>query len=200
MCAGQTLLRARGGISSTARSIPRTPSSSPRTRRYFRDQSGLGERATLFSAHAEVFPASRPTNTRPAPLLRARGGISKVAKAWVRWLSSSPRTRRYFPLHPRGCSWAALFSAHAEVFPLPPIMPISHESLLRARGGISGSVRSGKTYTCSSPRTRRYFHHPPRHRRIHHLFSAHAEVFPKLGWRVFFKKALLRARGGISLF
>ena len=73
-------------------------------------------------------------------------------------------------------------------------------SLLRARGGISFCLPGCERSTSSSPRTRRYFLIENGEVIQATLFSAHAEVFPKLGWRVFFKKALLRARGGISLF
>ena len=131
-------------------------------------------------------------------LLRARGGISACYPHVLGVPNSSPRTRRYFQRLPRARVHALLFSAHAEVFLIQGANPGTRSTLLRARGGISGSVRSGKTYTCSSPRTRRYFHHPPRHRRIHHLFSAHAEVFPNPVSSGRSCRSLLRARGGIS--
>ena len=50
-------------------------------------------------------------------LLRARGGISIPQTAATDWVSSSPRTRRYFLMLVPLISLASLFSAHAEVFP-----------------------------------------------------------------------------------
>ena len=51
------------------------------------------------------------------PLLRARGGISRILNHVSDLVTSSPRTRRYF-LEPLWMTpLARLFSAHAEVFP-----------------------------------------------------------------------------------
>ena len=90
------LLRARGGIS-PAGTIPRGERySSPRTRRYFRPGAAPGWCGGLFSAHAEVFPASAGMVWSVIALLRARGGISTPTVVRRRTPRSSPRTRRYF--------------------------------------------------------------------------------------------------------
>ena len=52
----------------------------------------------------------------------------------------------------------------------------------------------------SSPRTRRYFHGPHGRRAHLRLFSAHAEVFPSTSPVGSAPAALLRARGGISVY
>ncbi len=137
--------------------------------------------------------------TSPKTLLRARGGISGSRMVSPGLVLSSPRTRRYFrsppPTHgPRG-----LFSAHAEVFPLPVNLRLLKIALLRARGGISTQLTASDRDTFSSPRTRRYFHGGTRRRRGIRLFSAHAEVFPALAENCSLVGTLLRARGGISL-
>ena len=114
----RTLLRARGGISLSFIFGIGVSSSSPRTRRYFRRAHRQCRRPALFSAHAEVFPTMKSTTLAGMPLLRARGGISMHHPKQIRLLGSSPRTRRYFRIRVRCCAPSALFSAHAEVFPL----------------------------------------------------------------------------------
>ena len=112
-----SLLRARGGISI--------------------DVHGGITYHELFSAHAEVFPRRSPHGPIRRALLRARGGISGSPSYTGGSNNSSPRTRRYFRAQGGGLNDNALFSAHAEVFPVngktsPPL-----KALLRARGGIS---------------------------------------------------------------
>ena len=196
--AGPALLRARGGISWGTSRTGRTGRSSPRTRRYFQGSSPWWLPSWLFSAHAEVFPTPVAPCDHPDSLLRARGGISPRVSASTAPAPSSPRTRRYFPHRHRGGAAAALFSAHAEVFPIRPGWSFDDLTLLRARGGISiaTSLRSGKA--ASSPRTRRYFLAGRIAKGVRILFSAHAEVFPLATMGECEARALLRARGGIS--
>ena len=111
---------------------------------------------------------------------------------------SSPRTRRYFPRRASRGPPGFLFSAHAEVFPFSYMEMRVSGPLLRARGGISRCGLKNTKSTCSSPRTRRYFHSCRRCRATTGLFSAHAEVFPKPGVEKYAGNTLLRARGGIS--
>ncbi len=56
----------------------------------------------------------------------------------------------------------------------------------------------GPAVKLSSPRTRRYFLGEHARRRTLHLFSAHAEVFPRPTTAILTRASLLRARGGIS--
>ena len=91
--------------------------SSPRTRRYFPGMSTQTTPKRLFSAHAEVFPFNSKAFKAAHPLLRARGGISKLHRALAHIAASSPRTRRYFLAHGLHATYHHLFSAHAEVFP-----------------------------------------------------------------------------------
>ena len=172
--------------------------SSPRTRRYFRVGSGYRRSAPLFSAHAEVFPLLELVTKDDPTLLRARGGISHDRSGLRAGVFSSPRTRRYFLNRAPGSFGAHLFSAHAEVFPLQMRGKISALSLLRARGGISEFKVPLERAMNSSPRTRRYFPHPRRRSPQAGLFSAHAEVFPMMTFRLLSIVSLLRARGGIS--
>ena len=131
------LLRARGGISHVIPIEEAARISSPRTWRYFQRGRRRHPSRDLFSAHAEVFPAARHERLHDRPLLRARGGISEPVQAYMRGWCSSPRTRRYFRTRRRQAVPWWLFSAHAEVFPLPLRSTTSTGSLLRARGGIS---------------------------------------------------------------
>ena len=55
----------------------------------------------------------------------------------IRRAPSSPHTRRYFQRAPGRRRAMALFSAHAEVFPLFLMVRLDASSLLRTRGGIS---------------------------------------------------------------
>ena len=151
-----SLLRARGGISYAQSTISRQLSSSPRTRRYFRKESAKIPMASLFSAHAEVFPGRRSLLIPVFPLLRARGGISPSPPGGLKQVFSSPRTRRYF-LNAKLLQPAApLFSAHAEVFPSIAVPFLYSLTLLRARGGISIANGGRDAALFSSPPTRRY--------------------------------------------
>ena len=152
--------------------------SSPRTRRYFHHLKLRRISKILFSAHAEVFPNFPWAATRGLPLLRARGGISKVGHVGGVKVDSSPRTRRYF--HRQDRSWLSdrLFSAHAEVFPHASFFQPAGYALLRARGGISNDEILAQHEKRSSPRTRRYFLGFYESFQDVELFSAHAEVFP----------------------
>ncbi|BAQ21106.1 hypothetical protein cgR_6044 [Corynebacterium glutamicum R] len=91
--------------------------SSPHTRRYFPPEPGELTDEQLFSAHAEVFPASEWLAQAADSLLRTRGGISMSKTSTEAYDLSSPHTRRYFRVE-AGCDGTGeLFSAHAEVFP-----------------------------------------------------------------------------------
>ncbi len=153
----EPLLRARGGISNSKTGSSPTPTSSPRTRRYFRFSEITESISRLFSAHAEVFPRTVVSSTAAGALLRARGGISGPQGCDGCAYGSSPRTRRYFPFANLGGLLTTLFSAHAEVFPTYVTPGTIMAALLRARGGISDAAVGGVRCGVSSPRTRRYF-------------------------------------------
>ena len=195
-----SLLRTRGGISCSGLVTHEIKSSSPHTRRYFRGRPCIARRACLFSAHAEVFPIPAFSKNSAAPLLRTRGGISHVLSNSCHCRSSSPHTRRYFRGRPCIARRACLFSAHAEVFPIPAFSKNSAAPLLRTRGGISHVLSNSCHCRSSSPHTRRYFHSGHELQAGFILFSAHAEVFPAYHSRLGIAPALLRTRGGISAF
>ena len=154
----------------------------------------------LFSAHAEVFPYQCHPQHPAASLLRTRGGISCSGLVTHEIKSSSPHTRRYFRGRPCIARRACLFSAHAEVFPIPAFSKNSAAPLLRTRGGISHVLSNSCHCRSSSPHTRRYFHSGHELQAGFILFSAHAEVFPAYHSRLGIAPALLRTRGGISAF
>ena len=112
---------------------------------------------------------------------------------------SSPRMRRYFQPPSGSATALRLFSAHAEVFPTPGLLQVGTGTLLRACGGISINISPDESPAHSSPRMRRYFHRPRAAPIAHHLFSAHAEVFPPERTRAGGIPTLLRACGGISI-
>ena len=156
-CSLQTLLRARGGISKLTVNGKTSPSSSPRTRRYFPSTARYFLQLRLFSAHAEVFPQPKTIYAAREALLRARGGISDGLDGAKAAMDSSPRTRRYFQIPCLAVVVVDLFSAHAEVFPSYETHAATTVSLLRARGGISDKAAPFTLSAYSSPRTRRYF-------------------------------------------
>ena len=112
-----SLLRIRGGISVMDEQLRGVIYSSPHTRRYFHRHRRETARAQLFSAHAEVFPRPCSATLRPWSLLRTRGGISMSCQLTNVVITSSPHTRRYFPVYYGHPVDNFLFSAHAEVFP-----------------------------------------------------------------------------------
>ena len=194
-----TLLRIRGGISVSC-CITRTgTSSSPHTRRYFRQLLHHPHRHLLFSAYAEVFPGQETHVLKKGALLRIRGGISYRNSRNKSQSSSSPHTRRYFTSTSVQFIDMELFSAYAEVFPRPRSRMWTGFSLLRIRGGISQTTDTPTTEPVSSPHTRRYFRLICRRMALCRLFSAYAEVFPPAGVSGLGHKSLLRIRGGISI-
>ena len=112
---------------------------------------------------------------------------------------SSPRVRRYFRYRVPAATRVGLFSARAEVFPMPVPKGFVVTSLLRACGGISTYPRCVAPACCSSPRVRRYFHGDHGRGAVYGLFSARAEVFPSVVRYARGRATLLRACGGISL-
>src|SRR5699024_7093056 len=72
-------------------------------------------------------------------------------------------------------------------------------SLLRTRGGISDVEVVLNGSPVSSPHTRRYFPGAVAMALVWRLFSAHAEVFPRIDPGLSTNRPLLRTRGGISL-
>ena len=111
---------------------------------------------------------------------------------------SSPHTRRYFRPGRAPLRLLPLFSAHAEVFPTHHAQHHEHHPLLRTRGGISCKRRLLRDGLRSSPHKRRHFPRITREKLTLRLFSAHAEVFPRWGFVLGVRFALLRTRGGIS--
>ena len=192
------LLRTRGGISSSGLVPDRRRRSSPHTRRYFLESKPGGTDGLLFSAHAEVFPQLPRLRPAKSSLLRTRGGISISHSEEGVTMSSSPHTRRYFPVLEISIRTTDLFSAHAEVFPWLWFTGRRRTPLLRTRGGISCAGGCGPTRRRSSPHTRRYFLVHPLQHSPSQLFSAHAEVFPNNQEIAIPEGTLLRTRGGIS--
>ena len=78
---GESLLRTRGGISAQAERHCVYYRSSPHTRRYFPPITLSITSIILFSAHAEVFPASVDCCATGFALLRTSGGISRGLRA-----------------------------------------------------------------------------------------------------------------------
>ena len=177
------LPRARGGISGSREPSSVKPSSSPRTRGYFRGRVSIRFRRRLFPAHAGVFPQTESSDRRERTLPRARGGISNTCQPARNIPRSSPRTRGYFPVSEAHISPRHLFPAHAGVFPVCAARLAALSALPRARGGISSRRGRKMANPDSSPRTRGYFHHRERRFRPAQLFPAHAGVFPGPGSR-----------------
>ena len=170
--------RARGGISIQTVGTSLQGLFSPRTRGYFQSRLFSFRLASLFPAHAGVFPSF---------FARLDGGSR-----------FSPRTRGYFRLARDPLKAAYLFPAHAGVFPSSPVGSTSGAPFPRARGGISYSGCGCYSRGSFSPRTRGYFLNTPRRGGGHRLFPAHAGVFPgnrSQDWRIL---PFPRARGGIS--
>ena len=71
-------------------------------------------------------------------------------------------------------------------------------SFLRVRGGVSPSAQLSQSGTKFSPRTRRCFLHLKRHFSTLKVFSAYAEVFPKMTGYPMPRGSFLRVRGGVS--
>ncbi|SPT75244.1 Domain of uncharacterised function (DUF2825) [Arcanobacterium haemolyticum] len=111
----------------------------------------------LFPAHAGVFPSAASNSVAKVSLPRTRGGISYSSCLSTRSFSSSPHTRGYFQVIGTIMIKAALFPAHAGVFPLIRGKLWSILSLPRTRGGISMKLWDTNDHDYSSPHTRGYF-------------------------------------------
>jgi hypothetical protein len=92
---------------------------------------------------------------------------------------------------------AALFPAHAGVFPSDGARQQAMETLPRARGGVPTKTRRDADNIVSSPRTRGCSHDRIPDGSGNGLFPAHAGVFPMQPRRSLFAQSLPRARGGV---
>ena len=192
------LPRTRGGISSVEKEWVEGKRSSPHTRGYFHSKVTLTTPATLFPAHAGVFPLGIAQILITHTLPRTRGGISEISKINGGLSVSSPHTRGYFRNRRHRIHHRHLFPAHAGVFPVADSIDKLMHALPRTRGGISRARWLGKCVLISSPHTRGYFRRCPRFYPRLSLFPAHAGVFPSTRRRNSPKVPLPRTRGGIS--
>ena len=153
----------------------------------------------LFSAYAEVFPATARFRTSYPPFLCLRRGVSGIddkvsfeRRTFLclrrgvsdsiigsnRSADFSLPTQRCFSLRARLLSRVRLFSAYAEVFPDAITTAQTTAAFLCLRRGVSPPLhRPGCPGTFSLP-TQRCFLRPHGSQSERPLFSAYAEVFP----------------------
>ena len=132
----------------------------------------------LFSAYAEVFPASWSCMRSRAAFLCLRRGVSFTPFHAPGSAFFSLPTQRCFSLATMFKLDKLLFSAYAEVFPTKQSAVNATKAFLCLRRGVSvAMVLSGGSADFSLP-TQRCFRWPWRRTRPARLFSAYAEVFP----------------------
>ena len=153
----------------------------------------------LFSAYAEVFPATARFRTSYPPFLCLRRGVSGIddkvsfeRRTFLclrrgvsdsiigsnRSADFSLPTQRCFSLRARLLSRVRLFSAYTEVFPDAITTAQTTAAFLCLRRGVSPPLhRPGCPGTFSLP-TQRCFLRPHGSQSERPLFSAYAEVFP----------------------
>ena len=110
------LLRTRGGVPVAETLTQVNLESSPHARRCSGPRRCSSRHPRVFSARAEVFPSSPPSQPRSPRLLRTRGGVPKNKATSGSPLASSPHARRCSLLQHVVGDDNAVFSARAEVF------------------------------------------------------------------------------------
>ena len=173
----------------------------------------------LFSAYAEVFPATARFRTSYPPFLCLRRGVSGIddkvsfeRRTFLclrrgvsdsiigsnRSADFSLPTQRCFSLRARLLSRVRLFSAYAEVFPDAITTAQTTAAFLCLRRGVSPPLhRPGCPGTFSLP-TQRCFTLLGESAGLLGLFSAYAEVFPTASRLSERKAAFLCLRRGVS--
>ena len=115
-------------------------------------------------------------------LLRACGGLPHTRPSHGADKPPTPRMRRStLGQVSNRCSIRA-YSAHAEVYPVPPFLTVNSLGLLRACGGLPRSICPPSQMSLPTPRMRRS---TLALRRLAHplqAYSAHAEVYPEAAW------------------
>ena len=150
------------------------------TQRCFQRWRSMGYCCLLFSAYAEVFLVRAMSLKKLPTFLCLRRGVSVTAYGRQAEIIFSLPTQRCFSDAPRWNPVEVLFSAYAEVFPLTVPANFSRSTFLCLRRGVS-EVHEFRFSLCHfSLPTQRCF---PLRRSVipfFPLFSAYAEVFPKV--------------------
>ena len=176
----ETFLCLRRGVSFARNAFRQFLPFSLPTQRCFQRWRSMGYCCLLFSAYAEVFLVRAMSLKKLPTFLCLRRGVSVTAYGRQAEIIFSLPTQRGFSDAPRWNPVEVLFSAYAEVFPLTVPANFSRSTFLCLRRGVS-EVHEFRFSLCHfSLPTQRCF---PLRRSVipfFPLFSAYAEVFPKV--------------------
>ena len=168
----------RRGVSFAGLTVyPRDYFSLP-TQRCFQIHQGNRPLGILFSAYAEVFPDDYDHHLEGGAFLCLRRGVSDGIVAGDTLICFSLPTQRCFSQKTSREEAEKLFSAYAEVFPVPQVASCSYDTFLCLRRGVSSVHFTADYYKDFSLPTQRCFCQELRNGQCRILFSAYAEVFP----------------------
>ena len=112
----------------------------------------------LFSAYAEVFPDDYDHHLEGGAFLCLRRGVSDGIVAGDTLICFSLPTQRCFSQKTSREEAEKLFSAYAEVFPVPQVASCSYDTFLCLRRGVSSVHFTADYYKDFSLPTQRCFH------------------------------------------
>ena len=125
-----------------------------------------------------MFPTREQAKIVFGAFLCLRRGVSDGIVAGDTLICFSLPTQRCFPQKTSREEAEKLFSAYAEVFPVPQVASCSYDTFLCLRRGVSSVHFTADYYKDFSLPTQRCFHRKSVRARSFFLFSAYAEVFP----------------------
>ena len=189
--------RARGDVPTPTPARVNPKPFSPRTRGCSAGYCCCGYCCPVFPAHAGMFRTKPTGGYGQHSFPRARGDVpSKKVYLTVEQVFS-PRTR--------GCSLclrsygapAAVFPAHAGMFPLFHTVKSLTNRFPRARGDVPTRITSGLVRRMFSPRTRGCSHHAKPCPLLRLVFPAHAGMFRSMKFSISSRYCFPRARGDV---
>ena len=125
-----------------------------------------------------MFPTREQAKIVFGAFLCLRRGVSDGIVAGDTLICFSLPTQRCFSQKTSREEAEKLFSAYAEVFPVPQVASCSYDTFLCLRRGVSSVHFTADYYKDFSLPTQRCFHRKSVRARSFFLFSAYAEVFP----------------------
>ena len=189
--------RARGDVPCTAMSLSAIYMFSPRTRGCSPATSLQKQCATVFPAHAGMFPCPRKHKSSCWRFPRARGDVPPRKSSTTKHSKFSPRTRGCSVTYKHWSERKNVFPAHAGMFLSIMADGVDCVGFPRARGDVPAGGTSKHPTRVFSPRTRGCSALVRKEKSWLVVFPAHAGMFPSPKAAGTLPACFPRARGDV---
>ena len=193
------MLHARGDVSPEVLALTTTYLYAPRTWRCFHHDRRYTTDAEVCSTHVEMFLDDERQSEICAGMLHARGDVSVTLSGLQFYHSYAPRTWRCFSLGFGQRLTETVCSTHVEMFPSRSSLDHQDQSMLHARGDVSGPVFVQHECLRYAPRTWRCFSSPVLISGLRSVCSTHVEMFLQPVPSGSPSAGMLHARGDVSI-